>query len=116
MFLTKNDFILGRSCDAKLYYKKLHYPSLNDDDLYLEFLSDGGYMVAKLLYPNGKELGGWNDPDKAFDELTRLLTSGDGTFFEATVIHSNLLARVDILQRTSTVLRVIEVKSSSFDP
>ena len=60
MFLTKNDFIAARSCQTKLYYKKLGYPSLSDDDPYLEFLADGGYMVetmAKLLFPDGREFG-----------------------------------------------------------
>jgi uncharacterized protein DUF2779 len=118
MFLTKNDFIAARSCQTKLYYKKLGYPSLIDDDPYLEFLRDGGYMVeamAKLLFTNGRELGHWGEPERAFAETRRVLEAGCGTFFEATVLNNNLLARVDILQRDDTVLRLIEVKSSSFD-
>jgi hypothetical protein len=118
MFLTKNDFLLARDCSSKLFYKKMHYPSLLDDDPYLEFLRDGGYMVetiAKLLFPDGRELGSWSDPQRAFDETSRAIADGNGTFFEATVIHGNLLARIDILKREKEELRVIEVKSSSFD-
>lgn len=118
MFLTKNDFIAARICPTKLYYKKLGCPSLLDDDPYLEFLADGGYMVeamAKQLFPGGREIGHWEEPSRAFEETRQALDAGDVTLFEATVLHDNLLTRVDILQREGTTLRVIEVKSSSFD-
>jgi len=118
MFLTKNDFIAARSCQTKLYYKKLGYPSLSDDDPYLEFLADGGYMVetmAKLLFPDGREFGHRVEPERAFEEARPALEAGNGTFFETTVIHDNLLVRVDILRREGNTLHVIEVKSSSFD-
>ena len=118
MFLTKSDFKVARTCPTKLYYKKLRYPSLLDDDPYLEFLADGGYMVetmAKLLYPDGKEIGGWDKPTVAFAETQRLVAAGNCTLFEGTIIHGKLLARVDILQRFGKVLRLIEVKSSSVD-
>ena len=45
MHLSKSDFKVARTCGTKLYYKKLRYPSKQDDDPYLEFLADGGYMV-----------------------------------------------------------------------
>lgn len=118
MFLTKNDFIAARACQTKLYYKKLGYPSLSDDDPYLEFLADGGYMVetmAKLLFPDGRELGHRVEPERAFAEVQSALEAGNGTFFETTIIHENLLVRVDILRREGDTLHVIEVKSSSFD-
>src|SRR5438132_760978 len=117
MFLTKNDFIAARNCQTKLYYKKLDYLSLSDDDPYLEFLADGGYMVekmAKLLFPDGIELGHRLEPESAFKETRIALEAGNGTFFETTVFHNNVLVRVDILRRDNDVLYVIEVKSSSF--
>jgi hypothetical protein len=118
MNLTKSDFTVARTCGTKLFYKKLRYPSLNDENPYLEFLADGGYMVetmAKLLFADGKELGNWAEPDKASEETRSLLEADDGTFFEATVVHNGLLARVDILRRIGDALRIIEVKSSSID-
>jgi hypothetical protein len=118
MTLTKSDFTVARTCPTKLYYKKLHYPSLDDENPYLEFLADGGYMVekmAKLLFPGGKELGNWSEPDQAFHETERALEAGDGTLFEATVVHDGLLARFDILTRNDDTLRLIEVKSSSIN-
>jgi hypothetical protein len=118
MFLTKNDFTVARTCPTKLYYKKLDYPSLLDDDPYLEFLADGGYMVeamAKLLFPGGREIGHWEEPMRAFEETQRAVGDGNVTLFEATVVDKNLLTRVDILRREGTALKVIEVKSSSFN-
>jgi len=118
MILTKSDFKTARTCATKLYYKKLRYPSLDDDHPYLEFLADGGYMVetmAKLLFPDGKEPGNWAEPDRAFAETSQALEAGDRTLFEATLVHEGLLARVDILRREGDTLRLIEVKSSSID-
>ncbi len=48
MYLTKDDFILARSCPTKLYYKKLGYLSLADDDLFLDFLTCMQLHVRKL--------------------------------------------------------------------
>ena len=118
MYLTKSNFTVARTCPTKLYYKKLRYPSLLDDDPYLEFLADGGYMVekmAKLLYPDGREVGGWDKPAEAFAETRKMLAAGNCTLFEATVTDGKMLARHDILQRFGKVLRLIEVKSSSVD-
>ena len=116
LYLTKSDFKVARTCATKLYYKKLKYPSLLEDNPFLEFLADGGYMVetmAKRLYPEGREIGHWGDPPRAFEETRQALNSGDCTLFEATVIYDQLLARVDILRREGNVLHLIEVKSSS---
>jgi hypothetical protein len=48
VFLTNSDFKVARTCGTKLYYRKLRYPSALDDDDYLEFLADGGYMVEGI--------------------------------------------------------------------
>ena len=101
-YLTKSDFKVARTCPTKLYYKKLRYPSRKDDDPYLRFLADGGYMVetmAKLLFKDGREMGDWDKPDRAFAQTREAVLSGDVTLFEATVIHGLLMARLDILQR-----------------
>ena len=118
MYLTKSDFKVARTCSTKLFYKKNRYPSLMDDNPYLEFLADGGYMVetmAKLLYPDGKEIGSWDKPEQAFAETTKALQVTDVTLFEATVINGKLLARVDILQKKGKTLKLIEVKYTSLD-
>lgn len=118
MNLSKSDFKIAQTCPTKLYYKKLRYPSLNDENPYLEFLADGGYMVekmAKLLFQNGKELEGWEDPQQAFKETCQALEADAVTLFEATVVYNTMLARIDILRREGSTLKLIEVKSSSID-
>ena len=55
-YLSKSDFIVADDCNTKLYYKKLQYPSTDDENEYLQYLARGGYMVGKLatlLYPGG---------------------------------------------------------------
>jgi len=115
-YLTKNDFKVARTCSTKLYYKKLKYPSRKDDDPYLQFLADGGYMVetmAKLLFKDGRVMGDWDKPDRAFEQTRAAILSGDVILFEATVIHGQMMARLDILQRQGNTLNIIEVKSKS---
>jgi hypothetical protein len=48
MYLTKSDFKVARTCATKLYYRKLRYPSRLQEDEYLQFLADGGYMVETI--------------------------------------------------------------------
>lgn len=117
MHLSKSDFKVARTCGTKLFYRKLGYPSTKDEDPYLEFLADGGYMVetiAKLLFPTGREIG-FDSEDHGFTETMAALNGGDATLFEATLIFRNLLARVDILEKTGNRFRLIEVKAKGFD-
>ena len=100
MRLSKSDFKTARDCPAKLYYKKKRYPSTNDDNPYLSFLADGGYMVeamAKLLFSGGVEMESWHKPVEAFEDAAERVLGGDCTLFEPTILHNHFLARVDIL-------------------
>ncbi|MFN7139456.1 MAG: DUF2779 domain-containing protein [Limisphaerales bacterium] len=115
-YLTKSDFKAGQNCPTSLYYAKRGYPSINDDNPYLEFLADGGYMVetmAKLLFPEGQSAERSGDPQIDSARTVRAVETGDCTLFEATVTHGNLLVRVDVLRRVGKQLHVIEVKASS---
>jgi hypothetical protein len=117
MHLSKSDFKVARTCGTKLYYRKLRYPSNLEDDPYLEFLADGGYMVetiAKLLFPEGKEIG--FGPGVDASALTQEALKKDNvTLFEATFLFGQLLARVDILEKRGNQLRLIEVKAKGFN-
>jgi hypothetical protein len=119
MYLTKSDFKVARTCSAKLFFKKNRYPSLLDENPYLRFLADGGYMVekmAKLLFEDGIEMESWGKPEKAFDEAAKIIGTRDNVvMFETTVIHGRYSARIDILAKEGNVLKLIEVKSSSID-
>jgi hypothetical protein len=118
-YLSKSDFKVARTCATKLYYRKLRYPSTRDDDPYLQFLADGGYMVetiAKLLYPEGIEIGFDKGAEDSAAETMRLLQTHETvTLFEATLIVGQQLARVDILRKRGNELELIEVKAKLID-
>jgi len=117
MHLSKSDFKVARTCGTKLYYRKLRYPSNLEDDPYLEFLADGGYMVetiAKLMFPEGKEIGFGPGVD-AVALTQEALKEDNVTLFEATFLFGQLLARVDILEKRGNQIRLIEVKAKGFN-
>src|SRR6266576_1521946 len=119
MYLSKSDFKVARTCATKLYYKKLRYPSAKDDDPYLQFLADGGYMVeaiARLCYPGAVEVGFDAGPEAAGEQTMAVIKSHDSvTLLEATLIYDRRLARVDILKKDGHRFELIEVKSKSVD-
>ena len=119
LHLSKSDFKIARTCATKLYFKKLRYPSERDDDDYLLFLADGGYMIeaiAKLLHPAGIEIGFDNGPEASAQETMKALQANDSvTLFEATLIFEGCLARVDILKKIGNRFELIEVKAKSVD-
>src|SRR6266513_2017504 len=116
-YLSKSDFKVARTCATKLYYKKLGYPSIRDDDQYLQFLADGGYMVeaiAKLCHPGGIEIGFEGGPEPSAKQTLSILNAHEAvTLFEATLIFEGRLARVDILKKSGDRFELIEVKSKS---
>ena len=119
MYLSKTDFKVARTCATKLYYRKLGYPSMRDDDEYLQFLADGGYMVeaiAKLCYPEGIEIGFDKGPEESAAETMRILETNEAiTLFEATVLSGQKLARADILRKQDNEFELIEVKAKLID-
>ncbi|MFA5262707.1 MAG: hypothetical protein WC378_02710 [Opitutaceae bacterium] len=115
-YLTKSDFKACLDCRTKLFYRKNRYPSDLDDNEYLRFLADGGFMVefiVKARFPNGHDLADEHDPEVAFERTKALLAGGDVTLFEAAAIDGKFQVRTDILRREGQVLHLIEVKSSS---
>jgi len=118
-YLSKSDFKVARTCATKLYYKKLRYPSAHDDDPYLQFLADGGYMVeaiARLCYPGAVEVGFDAGPEASAEETMAFINAHDAiTLVEATLIFERRLARVDILKKDGNKFELIEVKSKSVD-
>ncbi len=114
--LSKSDFKLGRTCATKLYYKENGFPQRTDDDPFLEFLAEGGYMVerlARMLYPGGVVLAYGHDPVNDWNETRRLLQQERVTLFEATLFSGCRQARVDILRKNGNRFDLIEVKSKS---
>jgi len=84
----------------------------------MELLQAGGYMigkVAQLLY-DGTEIEFDGIVEKAHKQTSEILESNQNVvLYEATFFKDNLLARVDVFEKTDNDLKIIEVKSTSFD-
>ena len=116
--LSKSDFKHARSCVTKLYYKKEKYPSLLDDDPYLELLAEGGYMIeeiARNVYPDGVAIDYTGGREEAAKRTREALAAGHNTLFEPTFISEGKLIRVDIFRQTGDAIQLIEVKAKSWD-
>lgn len=118
-YLTKSDFKACFDCRTRLYYRKNKYSSNQDENEYLRFLADGGFMietVAKARYPSKNDLVNERDAVRAFARTIDLLNAGDeAVVYEAAALHGKYQARIDILRRQGGVLELIEVKSSSIN-
>lgn len=119
MYLTKSDFKACVDCPTRLHYRKARFPSAKDDDEYLQFLADGGFMIeflAKARFADSVDLVELRDPVTAFDRTKAVLSEKERvTIFEAAANHGIYHVRTDILEKNGKVLRLIEVKSSSID-
>lgn len=118
MLLTKSDFKVARTCPTKLYYRKRKYPTTLEDNEYLEFLADGGFMVealAHLHFPRGVEMPFQAGVTQAAQQTAEAFEGTQSTIFEGTFVAGRLMARVDILDRQGSVVRIIEVKAKSID-
>lgn len=116
--LSKSDYKLARTCAAKLFFRENGYPDNRDVNPYLLLLAEGGYMVealAKARYADGVQLeygrGVADDYARTIEHLGRERV----TLFEATLLVGRQQARVDILEKIGNTVRLLEVKSKSFD-
>lgn len=116
--LSKSDFKLARTCEAKLYFRENRYPDNRQFDPYLRLLQRGGYMaeaLAKAKYPDAVQLAYGRNVHDDFARTMEELHKENVTLFEATLLVGRRLARVDILEKRGNVVRLIEVKSSTFE-
>lgn len=118
-YLTKSRFKLGRECPVKLfYYGKDEYPSLNDNNDFLESLANGGFQVgelAKCYFPEGHDIAEL-DYKTSLHKTNHLLKNDNVTIFEAALKYDNFFLRADILHKDGKVIDLIEVKAKSFNP
>ena len=116
--LSKSDFRLARTCDAKLFFRENRFPDNRASNPYLALLREGGYMVealAKAKYPNGVRPDDNPDPRAACARTIEYLQRDAVVLFEATLVVGRQQARADILVKKENVIRLLEVKSKSFD-
>src|SRR5437773_3869091 len=116
--LSKSDFKLARTCDAKLFFRENAYPDRRELDPYLRMLAIGGYMVEALATakkPGGIALEYGRNVAEDFQKTLEYLSRDRVTLFQATLLWNRRLARADIIEKDGDVIRLIEVKSKSFD-
>lgn len=119
--LTKSRFKLGLECPNKLYYTgKKEYANKKQEDPFLLALADGGFQIeeyARMHYPGGVLLEGKDgDYEYLWGRTQELLQSENVVIYEAAFLHDGLFVRTDILVKIGTNIKLIEVKSKSFDP
>ena len=119
--LTKSRFKLGLECPNKLFYTgKKEHPNKKQDDPFLLALADGGFQIeeyARMHYPGGVLIEG-NDGDynSLWEQTQQLLKQENVIVYEAAFLNEGLFIRTDILIKNGKDIKLIEVKSKSFDP
>lgn len=117
-YLTKTRFKLAVECPRKLYYTgKAEYRNTKQEDTFLQSLADGGFQVGELAkrhYPGGIEITAKGNAD-ALAATAELLKRDNVTLFEPAIAYGNLLVRADVLIKTGSSFKIVEVKSKSFD-
>jgi len=118
--LTKSRFKEGLSCPNKLFYtKKDLYANTNNEDSFLAALAQGGFQVeelARLYYPGGELIEDVFKYEQPWSKTQELLKKDHQVIYESAFWFDNLFVRCDILEKRGNHIRLVEVKSKSFDP
>jgi predicted RecB family nuclease len=115
--LSKSKFVAGVQCLKRLYFE-IHQPELAEeaDEEQLTRLEEGHEvgLLAQRRFPGGGLVGFEQGMNAALENTAGLMEDPSvPAIFEATFCHSNVLVRVDVLQRRpGNRWRLIEVKSS----
>jgi hypothetical protein len=116
-YLTKSRFKVAVECPRKLYYtgKSEIYQDAKHEDTFLQSLADGGFQVgelAKRLYSEGVEVIAKSN-EEALNKTAELMVHENVTLFEPAIAHGNFLVRIDVLVKTGTSIKLVEVKAKS---
>ena len=121
-YLTKSRYRMACECPTKLFYtRKNTYQDNSQDDPFLEALRDGGFQVGRLaqLYYEKKGpsvLIGTLKEAEALAQTQTELQKDRIILFEAAFHWNNLFIRADIVEKQGNLIRLVEVKSKSFNP
>jgi len=121
--LSKSRFKLALTCPTKVFYSlDPRYANENVEDEFMEALAKGGNQVgelAKLMFrakdPESVEITSL-EQEEQIRETAALLRRKNVTIFEGTILHDNLLVRVDVLVKRGSKVELIEVKAKSWMP
>ena len=119
-YLTKSRYKLALECPTKLFYtnKPAQFLDSKLDDPFLQALAKGGFQVgalAQCLYAGGMEVTSKNH-EQALAKTAELMQANDAVIYEAAFRHGHLFVRVDVLIKSGSSLKLLEVKAKSFDP
>lgn len=122
--LTKSLFTIAVDCPTKLYYlSHKDYVNNSNEDSFLKALADGGFQVGELAkcYYKAENEGicfevKERDYEKSFKKTISLLRNENVVIFEAAFKYKDLFVRTDVLEKRGNQVKLIEVKSKSFDP
>ena len=118
-FLTKSRFKLGLECPTKLFYtSKADYPDQKKNNAFLKALAEGGFQVGELAHHRYPECINVESLDysEALAQTNELLKQENVVIAEAAILFRDLFIRVDLLVKTGSHLKLIEVKAKSYDP
>lgn len=119
--LSKSRFKLGLECPNKLFYTgKKEYANKKQEDPFLLALAEGGFQIeeyARMHYPGGILIEGKDgDYQSLWTQTQELLQQENVIIYEAAFLYDGLFIRTDILVKQGNQIKLIEVKSKSFDP
>jgi hypothetical protein len=121
--ISKSRFKLGLECPNKLFYTgKKEYVNKKNNDPFLMALASGGFQIeeyARMHYPGGELVDG-DDRTTSYEDYVaqtnELLTRENVVIYEAAFLVDDLFIRADILVKEGNNIKLIEVKSKSYDP
>lgn len=119
-YLSKSLFKSALECRTRLFYamNSSIYKNNNIEDPFLKSIAEGGFQVgelAKCYYPKGIEIDSKLSFEENFEETKKLLQKKNVVIFEGVLIFDGYLARFDILEKNNDTIRLIEVKSKSYN-
>lgn len=117
-YLTKSLFNTSRECASRLYYaKRNEYPSVKDEDEFLQSLAEGGMQVGELacmLHPSGVAIETLDSAD-AIAQTDLELQKENVTLYEPAISYDDkFLIRVDVFEKEGNDVNLIEVKAKSW--
>lgn len=116
--LSAFDFQIAQNCAAKLYYKKLRYPSVMDENEEWRFMAEDGEMIdclAKLLYPTGVQINRRISRQAAIEETQKALQAENVVLFGAKFATAHKRCTVDILIKSGNQLELIDARSKPYN-
>lgn len=116
VFLSKSQFTRGLQCHKSLWLLKYRPELQQKPDAALQARFDAGTAVGELacqLFPGGETLVYGSGIASNISTTQKLIAAGQGTIYEATFRHDNVLAMVDILHLGPEGWELYEVKSST---